>query len=59
MIEKIDGYKTYIIGIALICYAAGGFVARKLDFNTAVQNVLLGLTALGLRHSIEKVLNTK
>lgn len=51
---KIDGYKTYIVGIALICYAIGGAVAGKIDVAAAIQSGLIGLGMMGLRQGIEK-----
>lgn len=51
---KIDGYKTYIIGIAFLCYALGGLVAGKVDVNAAIQAVLIGLGMMGLRHGIQQ-----
>ena len=55
--KKVDGYKTYIIGIAFICYALGGLVAGKLDINAAITAILTGLGIMGIRHGVEKVLN--
>ena len=55
MVEiKIDGMKTYIVGMSLIMYAIGGWVAGKVDINTAIQSALLGLGMMGLRHGISK-----
>ncbi len=55
--SKVNGYKTYIIAVASICWALGGLVAGKVDANTAIQTIGLALTAMGLRHGIEKALN--
>lgn len=49
---ELKGKKTYIAGIALICYALGGAVAGKLDITVAVQLVLEALAIMGLRHGI-------
>ena len=46
---KIDGYKTYIIAIGLIMWAAGGLAAGKVDANTAMQSILIALGMMGLR----------
>ena len=54
MIMKLDGYKTYVVAIATICYAFGGLIAGKRDFNTAAQLVFLGFGMMGLRHGIEQ-----
>ena len=51
---KINGYKTYIVGTALICYALGGLVAGKIDASAAIEAALLGLGMMGLRNSIPK-----
>ena len=51
---NINGYKTYIVGIALICYALGGFVAGKVEGTAAIEAGMLGLGMMGLRHAISK-----
>ena len=51
---KIDGYKTYIAAVALICYAVGGLIAGEVSGETAVQSILIALGMLGLRHGIAK-----
>lgn len=52
MLKKLSGYKTYITGVALICYAVGGVVAGKLDYQKAIETVLLALGLMGIRNSI-------
>ena len=51
---KLNGNKTYIVGVALIAYAVFGFVAGKIDINLAVAEVLVALQMMGLRHGIGK-----
>lgn len=47
-----NGSKTYIVGVATIMWAAGGFVAGKVDGTTAIQGILFALTMMGVRHGI-------
>jgi len=49
---KLSGNKTYITGIAMICYAVGGAVAGKLEITAAIAVVLAALSLMGLRHGI-------
>lgn len=51
---KVDGMKTYVVGIALICYAVGGFVAGKVDATSGIEAILIALGLMGLRHGITK-----
>ncbi len=51
---NLKGYKTYIIGVALICYAVGGLIVGEVSGETAVQSILIALGMLGLRHGIAK-----
>ncbi|GAI09786.1 unnamed protein product [marine sediment metagenome] len=51
---NIKGYKTYIIGVALICYAVGGLIAGKVTGEVAVQSILIALGMMGLRNGIGK-----
>ena len=49
---KLRGHKTYIVGIAMICYAVGGAIIGELEFNAAIQVVLTALGIMGLRNGI-------
>ena len=51
---KVNGMKTYVVAMAMIMYALGGWIAGKVDVNTAIQTALIGLGMMGLRHGIEK-----
>ena len=51
---KIDGYKTYMLGVGAIMWALGGMIAGKVDVNIAIQTILGSLTAMGIRHGVEK-----
>lgn len=53
---KIDGMKTYIVGIAMLMYAVGGLVAGKLDPTAAIEAGFIALGLMGLRHGIAKKL---
>ncbi len=50
----LDGYKTYIVAVGLIMWAAGGLAAGKVDGNTAVQSILIALGMMGLRIGVAK-----
>lgn len=52
MFQSFSGYRTYIIAIASIVYAAYGFFFQNLSGDTALQIVQVGLVALGLRAAI-------
>ena len=52
MTMGFNGSKTYIVGVATIMWAAGGFVAGKVDGNTAIQGILFALTMMGIRHGM-------
>lgn len=49
---EIKGNKTYIVGVAMLCYALGGAVSGKVDINAAVQVALEALGIMGIRHGI-------
>ena len=55
---KFDGIKTYVVGVALICYAVGGLVAGKIDINAAIQAGLTGLGLMGIRHGISTAIKS-
>ena len=48
----LNGSKTYIVGVATIMWAAGGFVAGKVDGTVAIQSIFAALTLMGVRHGI-------
>jgi len=52
-LKNIKGKKTYIVAVAMICYALGGVVADLLDWNTAIQTILTALAIMGLRIGIK------
>ena len=49
----LDGKKTYIVGVALLLWAIGGAVAGKIDWNTAITEILVACGMLGLRLGIK------
>ena len=49
-----NGYTTAIGALGLILYAIGGLVTGHVDQASAVQDILLGLTGLGLGNKLEK-----
>jgi len=51
----LEGKKTYIMTVAILCYALGGAVAGFHDWNTAIF-VILGALGLGsVRAALSKV----
>ena len=52
MIEKLEGYKTYIVGIATLLYAIGGGIAKFHDWNMAAQLISTALLGMGIRQGI-------
>lgn len=55
--QDLQGGKTYVVAIATICYALGGFVAGYLDMQTAIPLILGALGLSGLRHGIKEFIN--
>ena len=51
-LKILDGKKTYIVGIAMICYALGGLVSGLLELDHAIQTILVALGIMGIRHGI-------
>ena len=51
---ELDGYKTYIIEISTIMWAAGGFVAGKVDGTLAAVAIFGALQIMGLRNGMPK-----
>ena len=49
---EYKGKRTYIVAIAMICYALGGAVAELLDWNTAIQTIFIALGMMGIRLGI-------
>ncbi|MBY0523412.1 MAG: hypothetical protein K2R98_08430 [Gemmataceae bacterium] len=54
VLSPLDGYKTWISGIALICMAAVALINR--DAQTAGVCVAMALTAFGSAHKGDKIL---
>lgn len=51
----LSGKKTYIVGVGMILYGVGGWVAGIHDYNTAIKMVLEALAIMGLRAGVSKV----
>lgn len=54
-IPGLEGYHTYIVVIASLCYAWGGFVSGNITMDAAIQITLLALGGAGLRNAVNKV----
>lgn len=53
MLNKLDGFKTYIVCILGLSYAAIGFGMGWLDATQAMQFVQISLAAAGLRSAMK------
>lgn len=49
---SFTGKKTYLVAVAILAYAIGGWVAGFLDINTSIKLILEGLGLGALRHGI-------
>ena len=52
--SKVKGYRTYIVSIATVCYALGGWVAGYVDPSVAIPLILGALGLSGLRGAFLK-----
>ena len=52
MIEKIKGYKTYVISVAMVAFGIAGLIIGELDANNALLIVLNGLGMGSVRNAI-------
>ena len=50
-----NGYKTYVVAIATVCYALGGAVAGFVPVNEAIYLVLGALGLSGLRAGLKEL----
>lgn len=50
--ESLSGRKTYLVTIATLMYALGGWVAGFLDLSQAIPLIFGALGLSGLRHGI-------
>ena len=58
MLTSLSGYKTYLIAIAGLLYAAIGYYLGYLDAAQALQFVQISLTAAGLRSALSSAITT-
>lgn len=52
MLQKIDGYKTYISAILIAVYAISGLLMGYHDGNEAFKLVLEAIALASIRHAI-------
>lgn len=52
VLEFLEGKKTYVVAIATISYALGGWVAGYLTLDQVIPLILIALGLGGLRHGI-------
>lgn len=52
--DKINGYKSYIVAGATLLYALGGAVSGHLTPDQAIQLVLASGAVASLKHAISK-----
>ena len=50
--EFLEGKKTYLVALATLSYAVGGYFAGYLSFDQVIPLVLATLGLSGLRHGI-------
>ena len=51
-LEFLEGKKTYVVAIATISYALGGWVAGYLSLDQVIPLILVALGMGGIRHGI-------
>ena len=56
---KLNGWKTYLLALALLCYAAGGYASGNIDAAQAATAIKEALALAFIRHGINKVGNNK
>lgn len=49
---KLDGIKTYIVGVAAILTAVGAYLNHAIDLTTLIQSVFTAIGAMTIRHGI-------
>jgi hypothetical protein len=54
MIQWLQGKKTYLLGLAALAYAIGGYFSGHLDAQTAMDIIWASLTSMALRAGISK-----
>lgn len=56
MMKKLDGYKTYIVGLMIVVSAFSAFLHGDLTLLDAIQRALEGLGLASLRYGIKSEL---
>ena len=51
-IPNLEGYKTYLVGIATLAYALFGYFSGYQSIDEFMKLVLAALALMGLRHGI-------
>jgi len=52
-LKQLTGKKTYIVTIAIICYALGGMVSGLMEIGVGIPLILGALGLSGLRAGVE------
>jgi len=48
--SSLNGYKTYIVGLATLAFAIGGFLSGHIEGTQAIELISIALTGMGLKH---------
>lgn len=51
--DKLNGYKTYIIAVLSIAGLWGGYLQGSLDLQSAINGTITALSAAAIRHGIK------
>lgn len=52
LLAKLNGWKTYILGVGAILTAIGTYLAGGLDLKSAAEAVWAAVMAMSIRHGI-------
>ena len=48
----LDGWKTYILGVLMICYALASSLMEKMTWAQSLEIIMIALGIMGLRHGV-------
>lgn len=57
LIEKLAGYKTYILGVGAILTAIGAYLGGTIDAKQLAEAIWAALIAMGIRHGVTTEIN--
>ena len=53
--KMLNGRKSYLVAAAMVLYGVLGVLLGKVELNTAIMDVLMGLGIASVRHGIKKI----